>query len=230
MNTKQLNASALYNSAKELIERLATKKSIKSVVTEWNVCVMQSGADFLTFDFPVEGWTRKAQVVAELERVMVQLTNIMEGREALENETLTVCEAEQATQTINDSTNEALNMVATTTFGALTVGQIFSFYDGMSTIQARKDVTTVPNCNAVTMDGEGAYSLIDEEPVFVEAGAAITTLTADAKALARFFLQLPVHSQSAFITLMENTCTPEFILAFREQTVALCDANGFYQA
>lgn len=172
MNTKQLNASALINSAKGYINDLMnTKKTIKAVLTDWNVCVSQSGADFSTFDFPVEGWTRKAHVVADLERVIVQLTNIMEGREALQNapvkretmvqdiqkgmvvinpvtgdkntvrmvddfscyfiisftgdmaqqyfdrgETLIVCEAEQATQTINDSVesstinNEALNM------------------------------------------------------------------------------------------------------------------------
>ncbi|MCK7151377.1 hypothetical protein L8O47_10705 [Enterobacter roggenkampii] len=60
MNTKQLNASALYNSAKEMIERLATKKTIKAVLTDWNVCVEQSGVDFNMYDFPVEGWARKA--------------------------------------------------------------------------------------------------------------------------------------------------------------------------
>ncbi|MGG8110950.1 hypothetical protein PGO46_11795 [Klebsiella aerogenes] len=200
------------------------------MVTEWSVCVEQGGLTGV-FDFPVNGYTRKAQVVADLERCMIQLNNIKEGREPLKNEALTVCEAEQATQTINDSTTtEALNMTTTTTFGALKIGQVFSFYDGMNTIKARKDVATVPNCNAVTIDGEGAYSLIDEEPVFVEVGAAITTLTADVKALARFFLQLPAHNQSTFISLMENTCTPEFILAFRGQTIALCDANGVYQA
>lgn len=110
MNAKHLNASDLKNSAKEMIERLATKQTIKAVLTDWNVCVEQSGADFLTFDFPVEGWTRKAQVVAELERVMVQLTNIMEGREALENETLIVCESNTDTQITNALTNEDINM------------------------------------------------------------------------------------------------------------------------
>lgn len=85
MNAKQLNASALFNSAKEMIGLLAnSKKTIKAVVTEWNVCVEQSGLTGV-FDFPVDGYTRKAQVVADLERCMIQLNNIKEGREALES-------------------------------------------------------------------------------------------------------------------------------------------------
>lgn len=39
----------------------------------------------LPFYFPVEGWTRKATLIAEFERVAVQLNNIKEGRDALEN-------------------------------------------------------------------------------------------------------------------------------------------------
>ncbi|KLW91796.1 hypothetical protein SP99_02016 [Enterobacter sp. BIDMC92] len=76
---------ALINNIKNYIEMLTnTKATMKAVVTDWNVCIEQSGADFLTFDFPVEGWTRKATLSAEFERVAVQLTNIMEGRDALE--------------------------------------------------------------------------------------------------------------------------------------------------
>lgn len=203
MNTKQLNASALKNSAKEMIERLATKKTIKAVLTDWNVCVMQSGADFLTFDFPVEGWTRKAQVVAELERVMVQLTNIMEGRDALENapveakhetmvqdikkgmvvvnpvmqsqretvlavddfscyfiitfsgimgqqyfdrgETLIVCEAEQATQTINDSGEDDMTL-----FKDVSLNTLFVFNGVVLKKVLTKPVLIVGNPNATT--------------------------------------------------------------------------------
>lgn len=85
MNAKQLNAQALLNNITGYIEMLTnTKATMKAVVKDWNVCIEQSGADFLTFDFPVEGWTRKATLIAEFERVAVQLTNIMEGRDALE--------------------------------------------------------------------------------------------------------------------------------------------------
>ncbi|AVU50621.1 MULTISPECIES: hypothetical protein [Enterobacter cloacae complex] len=86
MNAKQLNAMTLMNNIKRYIEMLTnTKATMKAVVKDWNTYIEQSGADFLTFDFPVEGWTRKAQLIAEFERVAVQLNNIMEGREALEN-------------------------------------------------------------------------------------------------------------------------------------------------
>lgn len=75
MNITNLNAHALMNSANAMINTLRNNKkaTIKAVVTEWNVCVEQSGNDFLVFNFPVEGWTRKAQVIADLERCAAQL-------------------------------------------------------------------------------------------------------------------------------------------------------------
>ena len=74
MKVTNLNAHTLMNTARGLIEVLRNNKevTIKTVVTEWNICVEQSGFTG-TFDFPVEGWTRKARVIADLERRASQL-------------------------------------------------------------------------------------------------------------------------------------------------------------
>ncbi|ELW9389096.1 MULTISPECIES: hypothetical protein [Klebsiella] len=83
MNITNLNAHALMNTAKSLIEMLRNNKkaTISKVVTEWNICVEQSGYT-TTFDFPVEGWTRKAQVIADLERCAAQLEELAFAVEA----------------------------------------------------------------------------------------------------------------------------------------------------
>lgn len=83
-----LNAHALMNSAKALINTLLNNKkvTIKAVVKEWNICVEQSGLTTV-FDFPVEGWTRKAFLISELERCAEQLHEMafaVEAPEALE--------------------------------------------------------------------------------------------------------------------------------------------------
>ena len=45
----------LMNNITGYIEMLAnTKATMKAVVKDWNVCIEQSGADFLTFNFPIE--------------------------------------------------------------------------------------------------------------------------------------------------------------------------------
>lgn len=69
-----LNAHALMNSANALINTLLNNKkaTINGVITEWNVCVDQSGFTTM-FDFPTTGYTRKAQVIADLERCANQL-------------------------------------------------------------------------------------------------------------------------------------------------------------
>ncbi|SBW55280.1 Uncharacterised protein [Klebsiella pneumoniae] len=95
MNITNLNAHALMNTAKSLIEVLHNNKkaTISKVVTEWNICVEQSGCT-TTFDFPVEGWTRKAQVIADLERCAAQLEEL-----AFATETLTVRASNNEVQT-----------------------------------------------------------------------------------------------------------------------------------
>ncbi|HCT9982786.1 TPA: hypothetical protein OUD88_002876 [Enterobacter hormaechei] len=73
--TKQWNSKALANSARSIVKMLNEKKAftILKAIKEWNVCVEQSGNDFLVYNFPTAGYTRKAQVIADLERCAAQL-------------------------------------------------------------------------------------------------------------------------------------------------------------
>ncbi|HBS6726845.1 TPA: hypothetical protein MAN53_004034 [Klebsiella pneumoniae] len=117
MNIANLNAHALMNTTESLIEMLRNNKkaTISKIVTEWNICVEQSGYT-TTFDFPVEGWTRKAQVIADLERCAAQLEEL-----AFATETLTVSAYNNEVQTTdvlttpeeeNTMTNQKVNTVA----------------------------------------------------------------------------------------------------------------------
>ncbi|EPT9873081.1 hypothetical protein ACVTW2_000666 [Escherichia coli] len=82
MTTKQLNATALANSARECIGYAqSTKWTITKIVNHWNLCVEQSGLTG-SYDFPTD-YKRKAHLIADLERCVEQLTNIAEGRDAL---------------------------------------------------------------------------------------------------------------------------------------------------
>lgn len=84
MTTTNLNAQALANSARECIGYAqSTKWTIAKIVNHWNLCVEQSGLTGV-FDFPSD-YKRKAHLIADLERCVEQLTNIAEGRDALEN-------------------------------------------------------------------------------------------------------------------------------------------------
>lgn len=74
-NITNYNALALANTARGLIHLIkTTTKTIKYIVNEWNVCVEQSGYTG-TYDFPFE-YTRKAHLVADLERCANQLDAI----------------------------------------------------------------------------------------------------------------------------------------------------------
>ncbi|HEP0588679.1 TPA: hypothetical protein ACW7QF_001904 [Klebsiella aerogenes] len=107
MNITNLNAHALINITKSLIEMLRNNKkaTISKVVTEWNICVEQSGYT-TTFDFPVEGRTRKAQVIADLERCAAQLEKL-----AFATETLTVRASNNEVQTTDVLINEEVNVI-----------------------------------------------------------------------------------------------------------------------
>lgn len=68
------NAQALANSARGLIALLQDncKMTMAGTITEWNICVKQ--AEFFgVFDFPTTGYTRKAQLIADLMRCAEQL-------------------------------------------------------------------------------------------------------------------------------------------------------------
>lgn len=75
--TTSINALHLSRSALGLIEQLETKQAtrIAAAVSEWNICVQQAGFTG-TFDFPTTGYTRKAQVIADLKRCIEQLNEI----------------------------------------------------------------------------------------------------------------------------------------------------------
>lgn len=71
LSPSKLDATALANTAREIIGNIAGR-TIANAIAHWNVCVEQSGFTGL-YDFPVEGWTRKAQVIADLARCAEQL-------------------------------------------------------------------------------------------------------------------------------------------------------------
>lgn len=70
MRTK-LDATALANTAREIIGNISGR-TIANAIAHWNVCVAQSGFTGM-YDFPTEGYTRKAQVIADLTRCAEQL-------------------------------------------------------------------------------------------------------------------------------------------------------------
>ncbi|UBX42938.1 hypothetical protein LD024_13225 [Citrobacter werkmanii] len=73
-----LDAYALANSAKSYIEMLKDKKvTMAYILKDWNVCVEQSHFTGV-FDFPVDGYTRKAQIIADLENAIKQLNAYVE--------------------------------------------------------------------------------------------------------------------------------------------------------
>lgn len=80
-----LNAQALANTARELIERLP-KMKMADALAHWNLCVEQSGFAG-TYCFPVVGYTRKSGIRIDLGRVAVQLERIAKGNHPLTNQT-----------------------------------------------------------------------------------------------------------------------------------------------
>lgn len=65
----------LANSARGFIKALKeTRITIAAVIEDWNTCVVQSGDS--RFDFPTKGYTRKAQLIADLQRCAEQLENM----------------------------------------------------------------------------------------------------------------------------------------------------------
>ncbi|UAN55379.1 hypothetical protein [Serratia sp. JSRIV004] len=75
MTTKQ-NAIALANTARSEAAN-TTKRTITAIITNWNECVKQAGFTGV-FDFPTSGYTRKAQLIADLERCAAQLDDYCE--------------------------------------------------------------------------------------------------------------------------------------------------------
>ncbi|QKN82221.1 hypothetical protein [Scandinavium goeteborgense] len=75
MTTKQ-NAIDLAQTARCEAANTA-KRTIAAIINNWNECVKQAG--FMgVFDFPTTGYTRKAQLIADLERCAAQLDDYVE--------------------------------------------------------------------------------------------------------------------------------------------------------
>ncbi|MFP2239923.1 hypothetical protein ACLEX4_15520 [Pseudescherichia vulneris] len=75
MTTKQ-NAIDLANTARSEASNTA-KRTIAAIITNWNECVKQAGFTGV-FDFPTTGYTRKSQLIADLERCAAQLDDYVE--------------------------------------------------------------------------------------------------------------------------------------------------------
>lgn len=75
MTTKQ-NAIDLAKTARSEAANTA-KRTITAIVTNWNECVEQAGFTGV-FDFPIVGYTRKSQIIADLERCAAQLDDYVE--------------------------------------------------------------------------------------------------------------------------------------------------------
>lgn len=74
----KFDADALANSAKSYIEMLLNKKvTMPYVLNDWNICVEQSHFTGV-FDFPTTGYSRKAQIIADLENAITQLNAYVE--------------------------------------------------------------------------------------------------------------------------------------------------------
>ncbi len=67
------NASLLAAHARDVIKQLSAKScKIATAIENWNEGVKQAGFDGV-YDFPTQGYTRKAQIIADLERCAAQL-------------------------------------------------------------------------------------------------------------------------------------------------------------
>lgn len=72
---KTTNAALLIKAGKDVIAMLSTCTMSKALI-EWNACVEQAGY-FTVYDFPTTGYTRKAQIIADLERCIKQLEEVV---------------------------------------------------------------------------------------------------------------------------------------------------------
>ncbi len=75
MTTKQ-NAIELARTARSEAANTANR-TIATIIINWNECVKQAGFTGV-FDFPTTGYTRKAQLIADLERCAAQLDDYVE--------------------------------------------------------------------------------------------------------------------------------------------------------
>ncbi|MEX3002713.1 hypothetical protein [Serratia fonticola] len=71
-------ASLLAAHARDVIKQLSAKTcKMATAIKNWNEGVKQAGFDGV-YDFPTQGYTRKAQIIADLERCAAQLDDYCE--------------------------------------------------------------------------------------------------------------------------------------------------------
>lgn len=101
MTTKQ-NAIVLARTARSEAANTA-KRTISAIISNWNECVKQAGFTGI-FDFPTTGYTRKTQLIADLERCAAQLDDYVEPVAHPDNYTV-----EQQTREINAALTRVLD-------------------------------------------------------------------------------------------------------------------------
>lgn len=105
-----LNARVLGNTAQAYADRLKTDKkyTIAQTLKSWNMIVEREGKSG-TYSFPTTGYTRKAQLIADLERCAVQLRELAECKDTVYDVEQAHTEALLANMPIDDQTRSMLN-------------------------------------------------------------------------------------------------------------------------
>ncbi|AXY81827.1 hypothetical protein HOU14_gp01 [Dickeya phage Luksen] len=105
-----LNARVLGNTAQAYADRLKTDKkfTIAQTLKSWNMIVEREGKSG-TYSFPTTGYTRKAQLIADLERCAVQLRELAECKDTVYDVEQAHKEALLANMPIDEQTRSRLN-------------------------------------------------------------------------------------------------------------------------
>lgn len=106
-----LNARVLGNTAQAYADRLKTDKkyTIAQTLKSWNMIVEREGKSG-TYSFPTTGYTRKAQLIADLERCAVQLRELAECKDTVYDVEQAHKEALLANMPIDEQTRARLNL------------------------------------------------------------------------------------------------------------------------
>lgn len=105
-----LNARVLGNTAQAYADRLKTDKkyTMAQTLTTWNMIVEREGKSG-TYSFPTTGYTRKSQLIADLERCAVQLRELAECKDTVYDVEQAHTEALLANMPIDEQTISRLN-------------------------------------------------------------------------------------------------------------------------
>lgn len=89
------NAEVLASTARSEASLIANgdKRTISAIIANWNECVKQAGF-MCVYDFPTTGYTRKSQLVADLERCAAQLDDYVEPSNYMATATAEQCKAD----------------------------------------------------------------------------------------------------------------------------------------